>query len=473
MVNGSLRKVGRYLRPMDTSSHQRRAGPILVRTALFALLMPLGLAASALAQPPAADQPAPTDRPARADVLPQGEQKTLRERDLEAVREEQRNAAETETKLRAEIASIGEDRTRLNRALIETAARIRELETRIATSEGRIKTLDDNERTIRRSLEDRRDVIAEVLAALQRIGRRPPPALMVRPEDALQSVRTAMMLGAVLPEMRIEAEALVADLTELVRVRQEIAAEIETTSGDLAALSQDRQRMTLLVEERQRKQAETERALETERERAAALARQADSLKDLIAKFEQDIAASARAAEAAARATAKEPATSGRPNLAALKDPGRLAPAVAFATAKGALPLPVNGVKVREFGAADRLGGTEKGLSIVTRPGAQVTAPCDGWVVYAGPFRSYGQLLILNAGGGYHVLLAGMERISVDLGQFVLTGEPVAVMGAGSQTAALVAVGSSQPVLYVEFRKDGIPVDPSPWWANDSEKVRG
>ena len=102
-----------------------------------------------------------------------------------------------------------------------------------------------------------------------------------------------------------------------------------------------------------------------------------------------------------------------------------------------------------------------------------MTAPCDGWVVYAGPFRSYGQLLILNAGGGYHVLLAGMERISVDLGQFVLTGEPVAVMGGGPQSAAAVATGSSQPVLYIEFRKDGSPVDPSPWWASDSEKVRG
>jgi len=110
----------------------------------------------------------------------------------------------------------------------------------------------------------------------------------------------------------------------------------------------------------------------------------------------------------------------------------------------------------------------------VTRAGAQVTAPCDGWVVYAGPFRSYGQLLILNAGGGYHVLLAGMERISVDLGQFVLTGEPVAIMGGGPQSAAAVATGSSQPILYIEFRKDGVPVDPSPWWAaNDSEKVRG
>jgi len=151
-----------------------------------------------------------------------------------------------------------------------------------------------------------------------------------------------------------------------------------------------------------------------------------------------------------------------------------LAPAIAFASAKGVVPLPVNGVRIRDFGSPDGLGGSEKGLWIASRAAAPVTAPCDGWVVYAGPFRSYGQLLILNAGGGYHILLAGMERISVDPGQFVLTGEPVAVMGGGPQSAAAVATGSSQPVLYVEFRKDGTPVDPSPWWATtDSEKVRG
>jgi septal ring factor EnvC (AmiA/AmiB activator) len=137
--------------------------------------------------------------------------------------------------------------------------------------------------------------------------------------------------------------------------------------------------------------------------------------------------------------------------------------------------MPANGVKIRDFGAADGLGGAEKGISVTTRPGAQITAPCDGWVVYAGPFRSYGQLLILNAGGGYHVLLAGMDRISVDLGQFVLTGEPVGVMGNSSaQVAATVPIASSQSVLYVEFRKDGTPVDPGPWWAtSESEKVRG
>jgi septal ring factor EnvC (AmiA/AmiB activator) len=263
--------------------------------------------------------------------------------------------------------------------------------------------------------------------------------------------------------MKVEVDTLIADLAELVKVRSAIAAERDGLGRDLAALSQERTRMTVLVQERQRKQSETEKALEAERGRAVQLARQADNLKDLIGKIEQEIASSARAA-AAARAGN---------TLAALNDPGRLSPAIAFASARKSLPFPLNGIRIREFGMPDGLGGTEKGLSLASRAGAQVTAPCDGWVVYAGPFRSYGQLLILNAGGGYHVLLAGMERISVDLGQFVLTGEPVAIMGGGPQSAAAVATGSSQPVLYIEFRKDGAPVDPSPWWASDSEKVRG
>ena len=162
-----------------------------------------------------------------------------------------------------------------------------------------------------------------------------------------------------------------------------------------------------------------------------------------------------------------------------MNDPGRLAPAVAFAAARGRLPLPVNGPRIKEFGVPDSLGGTEKGISIATRAAAQVTAPCDAWVVYAGPFRNYGQVLILNAGGGYHVVLAGMDRISVNVGQFVLTGEPVAVMGGGApgsglQAAATQASSPDKPVLYVEFRKDGTPIDPSPWWAASKvEKARG
>jgi septal ring factor EnvC (AmiA/AmiB activator) len=402
----------------------------------------------------------------------------LRQRDqeLEAVRSEQKKAAETQAKLKAEIDAIGADRRKFNQALIDTAARLRAAEDRIADTEARLKPLDDSERSLRKSLEGRHDTIVEVLAALQRMGRHPPPAIMVRPEDALQSVRTAIMLGAVVPEMRLQAEALAADLSDLLRIRKEIADEKERLTRDAASLTEARQRTSALIAERQKRQAETEKALEAEQQRSLTLARQADNLKDLIGKVEQELdsaSRAARAARAAERAT-EEKAKDNRVDLAALNDPGRLVPAVEFAAARGRLPLPVNGARIREFGASDGLGGTEKGLTIASRVGAQVTAPCDGWVVYSAPFRNYGQVLILNAGGGYHVVLAGMERISVNVGQFVLTGEPVAIMGSGSRVAATLASGANRPVLYVEFRKDGIPVDPGPWWAaSKGEKVRG
>jgi septal ring factor EnvC (AmiA/AmiB activator) len=103
-----------------------------------------------------------------------------------------------------------------------------------------------------------------------------------------------------------------------------------------------------------------------------------------------------------------------------------------------------------------------------------VTSPCDGWIVYAGEFRSYGQLLIINAGGGYHVLLAGLSQIDVQPGQFVLAAEPVGTMnGWSTSTQAQPAAVTNAPVLYVEFRKDGSPIDPDPWWVAGHQKVQG
>jgi murein hydrolase activator len=426
---------------------------LLAMVAACALALPFG--------------PASAQQPTLDDVK-------QRDQELGAVRAEQKKALESQKALRDEINAIGEDRRKLNQALIDTAGGIRSVEGRVAAAEARLQQLLDSEGSIRKSLDGRRAVIVEVLAAIQRIGRRPPPALMVKPEDALESVRTAMLLGAVVPEMRAEAEALAGELGDLVRVRAEAAAERDGLARDLMALSFEKNRMTLLVDERQKRQTETEKKLEAERQRAAELSRQADNLKDLIGRLERGLDSASRAARSAEESRALGDT---RADLPALKDPGRLGPAIAFASAKGVLPIPVNGVKSRDFGAPDGNGGTERGISIATRPGAQVTAPCDGWVVYAAPYRSYGRLLILNAGGGYHVVLAGMERISVDIGQFVLTGEPVAVMGSGPQIASAMvtgAAGSSQPMLYIEFRKDGSPVDPNPWWATpDSEKVRG
>jgi murein hydrolase activator len=433
------------------------------RAAALAVLLLLGAGAPLSAQtnpggPPASPPGAP------ADALKQ------RDQELDAAQAKERESAESQAKLRREIDALAADRGALNQQLIDTAARVRDLEASIEATQARLKPLDEQEAVLRKSLDQRQGAVVEILAVLQRVGHQPPPVLFVQPEDALRAVRTAITLGAMVPSMRAQADALAGDLANLVKLRKGIVSEHQRLARDLDGLGRDQLRLNLLIDQRQKKEAASQEALDAERAHAADLARQVDTLRTLIAKLESDLPAASRAARTAARAIENDAI---RPDLAALKDPGRMAPAVAFAATRGRLRWPVNGVKVSDFGASDGLGGTQKGLSIGARPGAQITSPCDGWVVYAGTFRSYGQLLILNAGGGYHVLLAGMERISVDLGQFVLTGEPVAVMGGGAQVSA-AATKSKQPVLYVEFRKDGAPIDPSPWWAtNEGEKVRG
>lgn len=454
--------------PLDRMAHVLRSGVTVAALLAWASgSMGTALAQSSRsARSPAASNPGTVKQP---------------DQELDSIRAEQRKSLETEQRLATENSAIADERRRLNQSLIASASRIRATEERIAAMEIHLHQLDGNETDIRKSLDGRRTQIAEILAALQRIGRRPPPAVFIGAEDAIESLRTAMSLEAVLPQMRSEANKLQAELAQLTHVKAAKATEHSQLESELADLATMQKSMASLIEGRQARQAEVEQAIAAERQRAVTLARQVDNLKDLIGKLEPAGDSARRGARSSTRSGDESKSTNAtRSGLAALNDPARMAPAIAFVSAKGRLSLPVNGAKIREFGAPDGAGGNEKGISIATRPGAQVTAPCDGWVVYAAPYRSYGQLLILNVGGGYHVLLAGMERITVDPGQFVLTGEPVAVMGSGTRVASVSAVGSSsvigspQPVLYIEFRKDGTPVDSGPWWAATvNEKVGG
>ncbi len=139
----------------------------------------------------------------------------------------------------------------------------------------------------------------------------------------------------------------------------------------------------------------------------------------------------------------------------------RLSPELQFAQAKGKLPRPTYARRVLPYGAETQSGGVSKGEFYQTRDNAQVTSPADGWVVYAGEFRAYGQILIINCGDGYQVLLAGFEKITAQPGQFVLSAEPVGEMGGRDS--------ETEPFLYVEFRKDGKPIDPAPWWENGTD----
>ncbi len=387
------------------------------------------------------------------------------ERKLQRLSATLERQAQRQTTLTSDLQMLETDRAALNQQLIDTAERIKAGETQIEAAETRLGRLHETEGLVRASLKSRRHVLIELLAALQRLGAKQPPAVVVKPEDALGAIRSAILLGTIVPELRAEAVKLRDDLTELVRLREAIETEKVLLARGTESLNREQVNIQALLESKRNTLAQTAQELNQVRRQAEELARQTASLRELIAEMNKRIGSQ----ESSPRSN-----TDIDPRVA-LNDPGRIRPAMAFADTRGLLPLPVSGIALQNFGDSDGIGGQAQGIAYATRKEAQVTSPTDGWVVYAGAFRSYGQLLIINPGNGYHVVLAGMHRIDVEFGQFVLAGEPVAVMGQGSTLAQSVITSepSNRPILYVEFRKEGTSIDPAPWWTGDEEKVRG
>ena len=437
----------------------RRSSQALTLVASFAV------ACGALADPASPNPPAPPDQQ-RADKETElrGVEDTLRES------EEQRRAIETE------IDSVRIDRARLSAALIETTAKVQDAEAGAEAAAEKLAGLNATAEDLSHSLERRRGIIADVLAALQRMGSNPPPAILVKPDDMSEAVRAAAVMGSLIPELKSEIEAARRDLDDLAKTRESIARERDALTEKGKVLAAEKMRLAALIDARQQSLASAQDALGSQQQRAADLAKKAGSLKDLIARLDSESAARKAAAAAAHEtevATANE--IEARAQAAHGAETARLKPEIAFADAKGRVPLPAAGAILKTFGSPDDLGGVERGVSLATPARATVSTPVDGAVLFAGAYRSYGQLLIIDAGGGYYVLLAGLDRINVQSGEFVLAGEPVGAMGDGSiRMATAAAVGAARPVLYIELRKDGTAIDPGPWWAkSDIEKARG
>jgi murein hydrolase activator len=442
------------------------------RCALGWLALVSTLAAAALAR--AEDKPG---NPPEADDL------SIKRLQLRGVEDVMGESAAHKRRLEEEMSAHAAVRENLTKTLLDATRRLQETEARAAETETRLGVLAADEKKITQSLEDRRALIVEVLIVLQRMGRRPPPALLARPQDILEALRAALALGGLLPQMRAEVQTLQRDLAELVRLRETTREEQARLTQETTALADQRKLLNELITSRQQAMAAAQTALQAESEQIDKLARQATSLKELISRMEAESAAARNAAAAARKADEDRAAAQAKLDSAArekalaapFRDPARLAPAVSFADLKGKLSFPVAGEVLRRYGAPDGFGGKEKAWFIGARENGVVVAPCDGWIAFSGPYRTFGQLLIINAGDGYYVVLAGMSRSNVNVGQFVLAGEPVASMGDGAaQTAAAIAINAKKPILYVEFRKDGTSIDSSPWWAkSDSRKVGG
>ena len=373
-------------------------------------------------------------------------------------------AKEQLERIEAEIAASERQRTILTRqsrraqaaadkvsaSLIAVARDIQIAEGNVSRLETRITSLESEMGEKRTSLLANNDNIVELIAAVERLSKRPAVLALLKPGDALTTARTTSLMASLIPAIDAKASKLRTDLTLLADIQTQLSDERFNLKNGLQALTKNQQNLASLFESRR---AEAGQATD----RAKALAREmknfseeANSLRELIAKLEQ------QAAKQRSLAVRRDtPDTIERPFSSLGK---------ALSDLKGQLPYPAIGVIKQRFGARDGAGNA-KGIRIRTRDNAQVISPYDGSVVFAGPFRNYGLLLIIDHGDGYHSLLAGFETLQSNVGQWVLMGEPIGTMPAINSQA-----GDGE--LYLELRRGGTAINPLPWLQKQTASAR-
>ena len=366
---------------------------------------------------------------------------------LKAVEAEIEARLDRERGIMAQQALLAQELARLQTVFVLVARTAQEREASLAAVESSVTQISDEFASHRYELAARRGEVAAILAALARIARVPAATALSEDVSTIDAIRGAMLLRAALPEIDARAAGLRRDLGLYSATVDRLNAERATLAVEKNAIEAERGRLDTLIQQRrtlgdQLASQQAELRAETER-----LTGEAQNLRDLLQRIEAERRRSGELARLYPRG--RPPGPSGRP------DSGL--DGVRF-------PYPVFGEVVRGFGDPTESGHPSVGLVLAALPEGTVVAPHGGRVVFAGVFRGYGQLLILEIAEGYHVLLSGFARIDVVTGQTVLGGEPVGVMG---------ETGSGLTSLYFELRRDGQPINPLPWLADRNIRVNG
>lgn len=362
------------------------------------------------------------------------------ERRLTDIQDRDRLLVQDRAALQRELAGLRED-------MVLAVARLRDIEQRLPVLDARRAALAAAIDETAQDLAARRVRLGETALALARAARLPPEALALAGRAALDAARAGRLLAHALPALDAEVRQMAARAEALEAGRVRLAAEDAALTATRAEFEAGRERLEEMIERRGRLVA----ALDGERAalalRAGLLGREATARRETLqraaelARAEAQALAAARAAEALATALSRP-----------------------FADALGRAHPPVQGRAVSGWGDTEGNGRLRRGISFATTPFATVVAPWHGTVAYAGPFRGYGAILIVESSDGYHWFIAGLDRLDVAHGQAVLAGEPVGRVG---------AAGRPDPTIYVELRRNGQPIDPGPWLAAPNGRMSG
>lgn len=336
--------------------------------------------------------------------------------------------------------------SRLQVELVQAAKDVQDREDELRKLEKRLAALESLEQEKTAALAEHRSDMSTLLGALERLSVEPRETLVLGWRSPMDTVITAQLLGFAMPPIEAKATRLRADLDDIARLRtqalqqrQDIAAATEKLKIARGSLEE-----LVALKAGMRQTTDEERTAATERVRA--LTQQADDLRDLLA----------------ALPPAPTPPPGSGASLTAtlrLEQPKDLKP---FPSKRAGVTLPVRGVIVTRFGEPGPDGGISQGVYFETLPEAQIVAPHDGQILFRGPFRGYGQILLMEHPGGYLTLLAGLGRTDVVVGQWLLAGEPVGITESPKDGKAR---------LYVELRRNDHPIDPWPWLEARISKV--
>lgn len=383
--------------------------------------------------------------------------------------------------LKRQAEQLAKDVAKLQKQLIQSAAQVQEAEEEATKLEQELAELAEKEQARSTELDLKRVQLSRTLMALERLSLRPSQAAFFSDRPAVDEARAALLLAAATQALDSRARQLQSDLAQIQELREATAAKQEELAESVRNLAKQNTQLSALLQTKAKLQEATLQQTAEQKKRQAQLAAQADNLKDLLdrlaAAHEEEAArqaaaaaAAAEAAEAAAARAADEGADGGddtagdvqtaartpQPDLGAALGTPPPADLRGFPAAGGSLTRPARGEIVAKFGQRTDAFGEGKGIVYATRPGAQIVAPYDGQIVFEGPFRSYGQILIIEHRGGYHTVLAGLAHVAVGVGQWLKAGEPV---------GAMAETPNARPQLYVELRRSGAPFDPAPWLA--------
>jgi septal ring factor EnvC (AmiA/AmiB activator) len=379
-----------------------------------------------------------------AATLPAVAEGDVSRAELEALEAEREDALKQLAALEQAGSLVANDLETLERDLISAAMETQRREEQATSAELKLVSLRTRLGTARTDLVQGEDALEDLMASLAVSGRHRPPALLTQPQNANQAIRAAILMGEVAPQVKDKTSTLASEITKLRRLERQVLREQKVLAAADAALALKQAEITQMTAAKRSAFEDVNADAASLRQRAEKLGEKASSIRELIAALEAAAPAAPRLKPRLTFADKPPTRTARRPAL----------PRPTVSQPLGVLAVPATGRMVRAWGDSMPGGAKSESVGFATRSGAQVSAPISGTVEFSGPFRSYGQLLILSTSDGYHVLLWGMSSSYVSVGQSVQQGEPVAKMAERA---------SGEPELYMEVRRGGKPMDPANW----------